>query len=489
MRKGLFRLASIALPSSGLYVWIKLRPPSPPKPIASDFILSGVTLVNPGQERREHQSIHVRRGVIEQIETERAGKGERNGASLYSGAYVLPGLIDLHTHLPPASPLKLTGYVCLLFLAHGVTSLRDAGDSDGTAVPAARKGIAAGEFPGPRVFACGPFIGGAQPRWSNNIILGAPEKADALVANLKRSGSDCIKAYEDLTVKQIRALESAAEKYGLPMLGHVPTGLGYEEALVPDTQHLLGVPEPRSLDRDHMFSRMADWQDVDSARMDLIVKTTLEHGIVNTPTLVVTQQLLLYADYRAAIQDPTVRLMPRMYREVIWNPRKGFPHYRDVSAKNLRKLSDSFVKKKELVRRLHAAGAELHLGTDSTQPFVVPGASLQQEMKLFANCGISAEEVCEIATRRAGKALGVPMLGKIQEGAPADLLVFSEDPTRSLAALKTLKAVVAQGNLYRIEDINSVIAAYQRHFNNFIFDRLSRAASRIVLGKIVKRCY
>ena len=406
-----------------------------------------------------------------------------------TGSFVLPGLIDMHTHLPPDSPFKLTAYFCLLNLAHGVTSLRDAGDGDGTAVPAARKGITEGAFPGPRVFACGPFITGGQPRWANSVVLGLPEEADAVVANLKKSGFNGVKAYEDLTVKQIRALQTAAEKYGLPMLGHVPTGLGYEEALVPDTQHLFGVPKPRSLDRDHILSRLADWQDVDDARMELIVKTTLAHGVVNTPTLIVTNQMLHHVDYRSAIQEPAVLLMPRMYRELVWHPRHGLPIYRNLPSAFLQKLSDAFVKKKELVRRLHVAGAELQIGTDSPQPFVVPGVGVQQEMKIFAEVGISPEEVWEIATRKAGKALGVPLLGVLQEGAPADLLVFAKDPTRDLEALDTLQAVVAQGKLYRREDITATLAAYQRHLKGFVFDRLSLNASRMVLLRTVKRNY
>ena len=44
-----------------LYVWIKLRPPRPLQAVASRFSLSGVTLINPGQERRESQTIQRRK--------------------------------------------------------------------------------------------------------------------------------------------------------------------------------------------------------------------------------------------------------------------------------------------------------------------------------------------------------------------------------------------------------------------------------------------
>src|SRR6185503_1018088 len=219
------------------------------------------------------------------------------------GAFVVPGLVDLHAHLPPDNALALTPYTSLLYLAHGVTSVRDAGDIDGTAIPAAKRFRRKG-FPGPRIFACGPFVGGAPARWKNTIILERPEDAEAVVARIAAQGFACVKSYDGLDVPRIRALEAAADRHGLRVIGHVPEGLAYEEALVRDVQHLLGVPPPASLPRAHILDRVADWHAVDVARMEAVVRTTLEHGLVNTPTLVSTHQLLLYESYQQARDDP-----------------------------------------------------------------------------------------------------------------------------------------------------------------------------------------
>src|SRR5262249_20569650 len=149
-----------------------------------------------------------------------------------SDAFVVPGLVDLHAHLPPDNALRLTPHAGLLYLAHGVTSIRDAGDIDGTAVPAARRDFTHGQFPGPRVFACGPFVGGRPARWKNTVILDRPEDAEAVVAKIAADGYDCVKSYDGLDVARIRAIEAAADRHGLAVIGHVPEGLAYEEALV-----------------------------------------------------------------------------------------------------------------------------------------------------------------------------------------------------------------------------------------------------------------
>lgn len=463
-----------------------ILPPPPPQPIATRFTLPEVTIVNPGQPRREPTNLAIGDGVVQEIE--RLAQTSLT-LSQYSASFVLPGLVDMHTHIPPDNIFGLVPYACLLYLAFGVTSVRETGDIDGTAVPAARRGVTTGEFPGPRVFACGPYIAGKRSRWPNTIILGDPANADRVVNKIKNDGFNCVKAYDDLTAPQIRALKAAADKYDLPLIGHIPTQISYDEGLVPEVQHLLGVPDPSCLRRDHIFERVSNWQSVDENRMQQIVEATIRCGIANTPTLVFAHQLLLYEDYAAALRDPIVQLMPRSFTHVLWHPTRGLPFYRNLFREELDHLHKAVQVKKELVGRLYRAGAKLFLGTDTLQPFVVPGASMKSEMQRFAECGVPTERVWELATAEAGKTLRTPMLGTIQKGAPADLLIFQRDPTSDLSAMDSLRAVIAQGRLYRIEDLQAGIEHYQQRFHNAVYDRFTRSMARLLIPIIVKRNY
>ena len=457
---------------------VALRPPPPPEPEAGDFVLPGVTIVNPGRGRRERVDLSVEGDAIAAIATELEGQR----LDRYAGAFVLPGLIDLHTHLPPDNALNLIPYSALQYLAHGVTSIRESGDLDGTSVDAARKGMQGGEFPGPRLFACGPFVGGESSRWSNTWLVSGPEDAAAVVRRVAEAGFDCLKIYDGIDAETARALAAAAQAAGLPAVGHVPGGVAYEDALLPDTLHLLGVAPPDTQDPDDLLSRKTDWQAVDDERMQAVVRLAAASDLANTPTLVVAQQLLLFEDYEAARHDPIVRMLPRFYRDVVWSPVEGIRLYRDIDEHRLARARDAFDKKLRMVGLLHRAGARLHLGTDVGQPFVAPGISMHQEMALFAQAGIPLEEVWAIATRRAGRALGVPKLGSLEPGAPADLLIFREDPTRDLAALDTLEAVVAGGVLYTGESLASSQGAWQAHFEGAVLDSLSVILSRRVIA-------
>ena len=130
---------------------------------------------------------------------------------------------------------------------------------------------------------------------------------------------------------------------------------------------------------------------------------------------------------------------------------------------------------KEVVSQLHKAGVRIHVGTDSPNPFVVPGAGFHQELRLLVEAGLTPEEVWLAATRWAGESLGVPKLGTLGEGAPADFLLFREDPTRDLAALSTLEAVVAQGRLYPKPVLDAAFTRHRDHFTGWLYDRLTIA--------------
>src|SRR5438477_8249832 len=139
----------------GMFTSLGLRRPAPPRPSAQgSFRLGGVTVVNPMQGRRAAATLAVADGAIAEI-----SDGSSDASLDFAGCFALPGLIDMHVHLPPDNALKLTPSAALLYLQHGVTTIREAGDLDGTAVAAARRLQRDGAHPVPRVFSCGPFVG------------------------------------------------------------------------------------------------------------------------------------------------------------------------------------------------------------------------------------------------------------------------------------------------------------------------------------------
>jgi hypothetical protein len=210
--------------------------------------------------------------------------------------------------------------------------------------------------------------------------------------------------------------------------------------------------------------------------MDVVVRAAVEGRLANTPTLVVTERLVA-AGPTGRLDDPSLKLLPRIFPEIIWHPRYGLPAYRDPDAERIDRLRAALDKKLDLVGRLHRAGATLRVGTDF-QSFAVPGWALHKEMQLFERAGIPTETVLKMVTRDAALALGQTELGVIRKNAVADLLVCRDDPSRDLRALSTIRAVAHAGALYCSEhlwnEIHDDLESRDRAFARFGASVLAR---------------
>jgi imidazolonepropionase-like amidohydrolase len=486
MRRRLLRgvaIGAFGLVALAAVLLVSLRPPAPVAVPTQGAVLADVTVVEPGGGRRAHQTVRVKGSVIDSVSDD-AARDDGAEASRYAGAYVLPGLIDLHVHHPPGPLTTDVRAFDLLHLAYGVTSVRDCGSIDGS-IFEIRAQTAAGAFPGPRIFACGPLIDGDPPFWPGAEVAHDAAEAERIVDRLAAAGVDCIKAYSNLSSDALRGLRAAATRHHLPLIGHVPVAVPLEEAHLDEVQHLTGVTG-RAEGSGLIGSLLSGWDTIDAARIDSVVRTSLAQGIAYTPTIVIIERLLRLADYRSLLADPAANLLPRYYRELLWRPgaMAGWsipdlaPAKRDAILRNF----------ETAVRRLHEAGVTLHVGTDTFNPFVVAGVAMHEELRNFVASGFTPEQAWRAATRGNGAALPLPGLGTIRPGAPADLLVFGEDPTRDLAALSTLQAVVANGRFYSKAQLDAAVAANRDYFRGWLFDHVSMLAfSRFMAPVASKR--
>lgn len=439
------------------------RPPRVAVP-GPGVTLEGVTVVNPGRGRQEGQTLVVEGGRIVRLVPAGAPR-----ASPRWGGYVLPGLVDMHVHIPPAER-ALAG---LLFLLHGVTAVRETGDADG-GTWAMRRQTQAGRFPGPRIFASGPVLDGDPPFLPTSWAVRDAAEGQAAVERLAALGADLVKVQHMLSPEALVGIRQAAAEHGLLLAGHVPISVPLERAGIQDVQHLDGlVPYPGEGESPLDYNRR--WRDLPSEYLASYVQVSAEQGLYHTPTLTASLSL---TEPRLR-EEPAVQYMPRYYREVAWNTRERLPHLRLMNEQVLALMRQGFERAKELVRRLHRAGVRLHLGTDAVgMPFLAPGASLQWELGLLVDAGLSLEQAWAAGTRAAGETLGLPLLGTVQAGAPADLLLFERDPTADMAALSTLRAVVAQGRLYSVSFLQEALGRHRRRFEDPLYDRLTTTLIR-----------
>ncbi len=149
-----------------------------------------------------------------------------------AGGYIIPGLWDMHVHSVRAADWHFP-----LFLAHGVTGVRDLNDGTGDVTLALthsiRRRLADGDLPGPpRFLGPGPSVEGYPPLLgpSNPVVVRTADEARAVVDSLVDAGADFIKPYENLSREAYFAIMDQARRRGIPVDGHVPFRVTAEEA-------------------------------------------------------------------------------------------------------------------------------------------------------------------------------------------------------------------------------------------------------------------
>jgi hypothetical protein len=456
--------------------------------VSGPIVLPEVTIVEPDRAARPRVDVFIDAGRIEHIvPTGARSAGTATVVEQVRGHFVCPALADMHVHNPPSNVFNLTPLFLLLYLRHGVVRLREAGDVDGTGTPAALTLIESGALPGIDLHYCYWFVQAGAARWSNFIPFDHPSEAEAIVERVAHCGARWIKSYENLDAERVQSLVAAARRAGLGVMGHVPTKLSFEEALLPDTQHYFGIPSPHDLRGDHIVNRIVDWQGVTPARISETVDLCLRNGLAMTPTLSSGSNLLRLEHYERERRADDARLLPDFYADIVWHPVHGLPVFRGLRAEDFRQGREAAKRKLDLTQALWRAGVALRLGTDVQQPFAVPGASLHREMSAFEEAGVPRAQVWKLASLEAATALGVEDSGSIEEGKRADILASATSPLEREWSARALSAVSAGGHLMLVKNLDAAIEAELARFKGAIGRLTSRWLAQFALARLARR--
>ncbi len=485
MRRWFFILAIVLLGVPALFwlvVAVSTRLPAPLVQPEPGGLLKDVTLVVPGAGREEHRSVVISGDRITGIAPAIPGEDP------FRGAYAFPGLVDTHVHFPDLALTEEVPLHAFLYLAHGVTTVRNLGDTSGNASERARDGVRSGAFAGPRVLRCGPFVDGPGGLWDDAIVLTDPAQAEAAVERIVAEGLDCVKAYDELSPEVLKALVAAASRAEIPLVGHVPRRVDFSSAGLDDAQHLRGVPPP-AVDGSLPPPPPLWWRAfiaMSAMQVSERIGEALWQDMAVTPTLAAQSQLLLARDAEKFTARPELEHLPPWYRHGLWHPVDGISAIRRVPENDRDWLDPAFAKMMSITRRMHSAGVRVHSGTDSGAPGIVPGAALHEELRLLVAAGLSPEQALEVSMVASSAAMRIPGLGTLRPGAPADLVLFARDPSEDLANLDSIVAVVSQGRIYSREMLDVQRDLYQKRYAEIgprvVMPTLVRAVMRLLLS-------
>jgi imidazolonepropionase-like amidohydrolase len=409
---------------------------SPPSPIA----ITGASLIDgTGAGLRTGVTIVINGDRIAAIQPGRARVPA--GAHILDGRgrYVIPGLWDMHVHLGDATERSLP-----LFLAAGVTGVRDMGSPSFVRLAHWREEIAHGERIGPLIFAPGPLLQAGPPVDTNHVEIRDAGQARHIVDSLANLHVDFIKVHEILTRDEYFAIADEARRRGLPYAGHLPvdhdtslvTALEAARAGQRSLEHLAGIPYyVRTISHASLY---------DSLR---------QIGVFVDPTLQPVWVLAHLADSTLA-EDPRLDRVSAS-RRAQWDDMRRTTRP-DAMAFRVKLLGWRM----DAVRDLLRAGVPLVAGTDlGVLPYLYPGSSLIEELERLVDCGLTPMEALQTATVNAARLLNRDRdMGTVEVGKRADLVVVDANPLADIRNLRQVHWVIANGRLYEPAELLSTVS-------------------------------
>jgi len=166
---------------------------------------------------------------------------------------------------------------------------------------------------------------------------------------------------------------------------------------------------------------------------------------VDCPTLVVTRKVVPPAEQEGLLAAPALAWMPSA-PVARWRAAIATAHGAPRDAGWYAAVRQADALRSACVRALRDAGARLLLGTDTANPFVVPGVALHEELRLLVEAGLTPFEALRAGTADAAEFLGILQdCGTIATGKRADLLLIEVNPLESVSLVLRPLAVIAGG--------------------------------------------
>lgn len=408
-------------------------------PMDSEQILRGMDVVVSGDRI---ESIHPTG-----IKTYPAEATRINAA----GKYIMPGLAEMHGHVPPTQggnlPERYVEDVLFLYLAGGITTVR--GMLGYPNQLDLKHRINNGELIGPNLYLAGPSFSGN--------TVNSPEEASNRVKQQVAEGWDLLKVHPGLTLEEYTVMATTAKELGIPFAGHIPEEVGLENAIKLGQQTI-----------DHLDGYMAFANGmnapVNEAKLAEAIAMSKEHDVWVIPTQALWETLIGAADYDSLRAFDEVKYMPK---QVV----NGWNNY-------LNNLSNSYLhsgafarlhatNRDKLLKGLQDTGVKVLMGTDAPQVYSVPGFSIHRELKAMAKAGLTNYEILQSGTQNVGLYFkDKDAFGTVATGQRADLLLLPGNPLEDLSHLQKMEGVMVRGQWIPRSDIDRKLAEIEAAYRD-----------------------
>ncbi len=390
------------------------------------------------------------------------------------GRYLIPGLWDMHVHFGGGPELIEENKALLpLYIAHGITTIRDCSGDLPEQVLAWRDEIAGGRLDGPQLFTSGAKIEGIHPVWKGTIEVGSKDEVDAAIRRELADRVDFVKITDSTLDPQLflYAVERA-KAAGLRTSGHIPMALTVEQAVsagISSIEHIdyaykAGVKDEAAIAADFAAGRIDRAEankrldrGFDKATAMAAYRDFARKGVSVTPTLD-GGRILAFLDADTHANDAYLAYIgPGLRKTYDWRIERAAK----ASPEAIAARHAHFDHLAKVLPMLQQAGVTIMAGTDAgfLNSFDYPGIGLHNELTLYVEKGLTPAQALSAATRAGPAWFGkLDRYGAVATGKAADLVLLDKNPLKDINATRAIDTVVLRGHAYDRAALDAMLA-------------------------------
>ena len=406
-----------------------------------EVVFKSVNIVPMDREQViENQVVVMKNGKIQSIGNAKKVKYRKNALVIDgSGRYMMPGLAEMHAHVPPNDDIESMKNVLLLFAANGITTIR--GMLGHPKHLELRSMINNGEITGPHFYTSGPALSGETVKTQDDAIR--------MVNEEKQAGYYFLKILPGLTKDNFDAVARSAHQKKIPFAGHVSYQVGVWKAIEAKQQTIdhmdafveslvPGIEKINEEDAGLFGMFIAD--QADTTRIPKLMKGLRENNVWVVPTQALAERWFTPGRTAESLRsDPEMKYMES---NTLDNWVKAKTSLESNPKFDKEKISNYIRLRRKLIYDCNRNGVGLLLGSDAPQIFNVPGMSTHHELQYLVDAGLTPYEALKTGTFNVGVFYNKPEMGVIKEGANADILLLNANPLENISNTQKIEGVL-----------------------------------------------
>lgn len=363
-----------------------------------------------------------------------------------TGKYLIPGLSEMHYHWRN----KEIQNDFKLFIANGITTVRNMSESPGQDHVAIKQKLLSGKLMGPNYFTTGPYLKAKD--------LQSEEQVMQVVKLHKEKGYDFIKLADNLPKNIYLKLLAEAQAGGIPVIGHAQRNLPVEYSFrMKSIEHI----EEFLYITDEKTGQTFFKEDVPA--MERLAQQVRDSKITIGTTLVVFDFITKCLDdkkFALLQQDSLKQYLAKEERESFLTEKNDYRKLRNskIDGINAPALFDAYFDwMKRFTRILSDKGVSLLTGSD-TYGMVIVGFSLHKEFELLQQTGIRPYDILLASTVHPARYLNTyPLEGTVTEGKNANLVLLNKNPLENISNTKTIEGVLLHGQWFDKKQLDKML--------------------------------